>query len=404
MLKTVKFAHLSDLHLGSWRNKILTDLNLKTFQKTIKDIIEEKIDFCIFAGDIFNSPIPDLEIVNLVIKEFLKLKDNNIPLYVIGGSHDYSNSGKSFINLLETAKILKDIGKFEKLDDNSINLKYLIDEDNKTILCGISGKKKGLEKNIYLNINEPKLKKDYLKIFLFHCTLNDIKPIFLENVKFQTTSSNLPENFDYYAGGHIHTHIKKNLKNSILSYSGVLFPNNFQELKKEVPTYNICEYNFITKKIELTVKHPIIYEKEFIEIDSNSLNPIQIRQEIENKILNLDIEDKIILIELKGEIDGKISDIELNKIIKNLYLQKAKIVLKNTYKLKNKNLNIKLKEITNKSIKEIENQIITQVIKPNSKYLNLINKILDSDFSKNFDEKNLDYEKRIEKIYSKLIK
>ncbi len=46
------------------------------------------------------------------------------------------------------------------------------------------------------------------------------------------------------------------------------------------------------------------------------------------------------LLEIKGIIEGKTIDIELNKIVKQIYNTGAKIVLKNTYKLRTSYLEI----------------------------------------------------------------
>src|SRR3989338_79439 len=99
----MRFAHLSDCHLGSWRHPELQELNMSCFRKTIDICIKEKLDFVLIAGDLFDSPYPPIEILKETFKELRRLKDNEIPTFLIAGSHDFSSSGKTFLDVLENA-------------------------------------------------------------------------------------------------------------------------------------------------------------------------------------------------------------------------------------------------------------------------------------------------------------
>ena len=61
--KMVKFAHLSDCHLGGWRQEELQNLNFETFREIIEKVIKEKVDFILIAGDLFDSAYPPIEIL-----------------------------------------------------------------------------------------------------------------------------------------------------------------------------------------------------------------------------------------------------------------------------------------------------------------------------------------------------
>ena len=43
----------------------------------------------------------------------MRLKTKGIRVYVIGGSHDYSYSGKSFLDLLDEAGVFVNVVKYE---------------------------------------------------------------------------------------------------------------------------------------------------------------------------------------------------------------------------------------------------------------------------------------------------
>jgi DNA repair exonuclease SbcCD nuclease subunit len=93
----VKFAHLSDVHLGAWRNDNLNQVGYKVFTKAIETFIEEKVDFVVISGDLYDISNPKVDVVDLATKNFKKLADHGIPIYGIMGSHDFSPSDKSMI-------------------------------------------------------------------------------------------------------------------------------------------------------------------------------------------------------------------------------------------------------------------------------------------------------------------
>ena len=47
----MKFAHLSDCHLGGWRQPELQALNLESFKQAIDESIKEQVEFMLFTGD-----------------------------------------------------------------------------------------------------------------------------------------------------------------------------------------------------------------------------------------------------------------------------------------------------------------------------------------------------------------
>ncbi len=404
MKKKINFVHLADLHLGGWREKTISNLNFETFRIAIDEIIDQKPDFAIFAGDIFNNALPPIELVQKVSVELLKLKENNIPLYVIGGSHDYSNTSKSFIELLDTIGVFHDLNKFKTIGKNKIELNFIEDQSG-AVLCGVLGKKNGLDKNIYENLSKQNLSKEKLNIFVFHATLNDFKPDFMKAVSSPVKKSYLPEGFDYYAGGHIHTHMEGEYSTGILSYPGPLFPNNFSEIKREKPSYNICEFDFDNREIKIKRKFLNTYEKIFINVELNMENPVVAKGKIEERISNLDVENKIVLLEISGIVDGKTTDISINSIVSKCYERGALQVLKNTYKLSSSK--IQTYDIDNLNEPEkIEEEIIKKSLENSNdklRYLEITKTFLLTDFSKKEDEKIYQYEERIGKAFQKVL-
>jgi len=55
-----RFAHITDCHLGAWRNIKLRELNLKACEEAISICIDEHVDFIVITGDFF-----DLHMISL---------------------------------------------------------------------------------------------------------------------------------------------------------------------------------------------------------------------------------------------------------------------------------------------------------------------------------------------------
>src|SRR3990167_4960596 len=138
----MKYAHLADLHLGSWKEAKMRDLSTKAFLTAIDQCLARNIDFILFAGDIFNTSLPSLDTLKIVTKKLKELKDKNIPLYVIAGSHDFSPSGKTMIDVLENAGILKNVCKGTvNPETKQLQLSFTTDEKTNVKLTGILGRK-----------------------------------------------------------------------------------------------------------------------------------------------------------------------------------------------------------------------------------------------------------------------
>ena len=86
----MKFAHMADCHLGSWSNHPdLKDYSIIAFERAIDQCIDEGVDFIIIAGDLFDTSIPPIDVLRRCAAKLRQLKERNIGVYVISGSHDY---------------------------------------------------------------------------------------------------------------------------------------------------------------------------------------------------------------------------------------------------------------------------------------------------------------------------
>lgn len=328
----MKFAHLADCHIGSWRDPKLRDTSTLAFIKAIDKCIKEKVDFVLIAGDLFNTSFPRLDNLKNVVTKFKQLKDLNIPVYIVPGSHDYSPSGKTILDVLEEAGLFVNVFK-GIVENGKLKLNFTVDKKTGAKITGILGKRGSLEKTYYEKLVTEHLEKENgYKIFLFHSGIDELKPKEMENIISQPLSL-LPKGFDYYAGGHVHIVDDKEIESyGRIAYPGPLFPNSFSELEKlERGGFYIVEGDNVKWE-------PIqIFNVYKINIDCNHKTPEEIKNEILKEIKNKEFNNTIVLIRLHGILEsGKPSDINFKEIFDAVYSKSAYFVMKSSHAVTSK--------------------------------------------------------------------
>ncbi len=384
----VKFAHIADVHLGGWKQEPMQKLNFESFKKTIDICLKSKLDFILFSGDLFDSAYPPIEILKETFAQFKRIYEAGIPSFIIAGSHDYSVSGKTFLDVLEKAGFCKNTFQPEKKEEITYLNPVIY---NNIAIYGYPGKKSGLE--------VPELRKVKLneapgmfKIFMLHTTMEHVvKNLPIDYLK----KEELPIT-DYYALGHIHT-VSTNSK---FVYPGPLFPNNFQELR-DLKQGSFCIIDTNSNQQIESIKIPT-KQVEYFEIEIT--NGITGTEEIISKINQKNLEDKIVLLKVKGELEkGKNSDIKFQQIEEFIKNNGAYFMLKNSHDLNTKeyDTNIEIKDEKN-----IEKETIEQYSKENpSNFNKLIPSLMDSlSIEKQEDEKTDVFNNRLIEEVKKILK
>lgn len=418
----MRFAHLADLHLGSWREPKMRDISTTVFLNAIDNCINKQVDFIIFAGDLFNTSMPAVDTLKIVTKKLKELKDKDIPLYAIAGSHDFSPSGKTMLDVLENAGLLVNVCKGEiNRDTTQLQLKLTIDKKTGAKITGIIGRRGLLDRSYYENLDRDIIEKEQgYKIFLFHTTLTELKPKHLEMIDSQPASF-LPKNFNYYAGGHIHHKTLINIPEyGPMSYPGALFPNNFSELEKyshgwyyliDVETNHVLHdrEKKYDQQIEWIPLDFIRHKK--LKINCDNKNPSQIYDEIINYFSDKKIEGNLITINLVGEMsEGKPSEINFKKIFEELTLQGAYFIMRNTNKLTTKEFE-EIKTLPDHiSIEEFEERVIKEHLQQFKTFTPELETSLSKSLLHNLNtkkiegEKSYDFQERVFKEIKNLLK
>ena len=319
----VKFAHISDIHLGGWKQQPMQDLNFASFRKAMDICINSKLDFILFAGDIFDSAYPSIEILKETFAEFKRIKEAKIPCFIIAGSHDYSVSGKTFLDVLEKAGFCKNVMDVEERDGKLILNPTIY---KSVAIYGYPGKTSGLEledlRRVRLN-ESPGM----FRIFMLHTTIDKAKG----SLPIDSLDTSKVPKADYYAMGHLH--IDFQYENFV--YPGPIFPNNFQELE-DLEYGRFCiidteaEPHHRIKKISLKIKEVLSLT---VEVHDGLLATDKIISELDKR----ELEGKIVLLRIKGLLEvGKSSDIKFSRIEDIAKEKGAYFLLKNTHELRTK--------------------------------------------------------------------
>ncbi len=405
----LKFAHIADVHLGGWRDEKLKILGLKSFTKAVDIIIKDKVDFVVIAGDFFNTAIPNIEVIKHAAFELQRLKDNNIPVFLISGSHDYSPSGKTMLDVLENAKLFVNVQKNASIINGKLKLKFYSfkkkfeDTFFEVKITGIPGKRQALESQFYEILDYDFLEKEEgHKIFLFHMLLEEFKKPEKEKVP-SISKSVLPKNFFYYAGGHPHLVGSNDYFNGKIAYPGPLFPNNFEELEElKHGGFYIVKYD--GKNAFLDWKKIFLKNVVVLKVDVSNMLSEEITDFLLSKIKNLQLADSIFLLRIEGAFKGKISDIEWNVIRKNVYSRGAYFFSKNIYNLKSDEESFVLQEVYEKDfleeniIREFEEKKALPEILPNNSLKKLLDVLSEE---KKEGETNKDFELRLIENFEK---
>lgn len=391
----MKFAHMADCHIGGWPDPKLKELGIKAFKKAIDICIGEHVGFILISGDLFNTALPQIELIRDVAKALNKVREHDISVYVIPGSHDFSPSGKTMLEVLEKAGLCENV---YKIDNNKLS--FTIDKTNVKI-TGMLGRRGGLEKNDYEQLDKKELEEEKgFKIFMFHSALTELKSKDMEKIESYPLSL-LPLNFDYYAGGHMHEVEEAKYGRGIVTEPGALFPNNFKELEK----FEHGGFFIVNEKLEKKWVAVNVKEVESFCFSAENKDAEELQNEITNALKQSDLKGKIITVRAEGTLArGKPSDISFSKIFSKF--PEAYVILKNTSKLASKEI-VAIRADSG-SAKEIEERIIKEskesgqgpeLIKDYNGIIHKLMSVLDEE--KVEGEKKADFEKR---LMSNLIK
>lgn len=351
----MKFLHIADVHIGCWRNKAMRSLSVKAFEEVCSVAVNEDVDFVVLSGDLFHTALPSINFVKQVFKNLRKLKEERIRLYYIAGSHDYSPTGKTMLDIIEEADLGVNVTKGQVREDGVLKLQFVEDKGTRCKLTGIAGKAGMLDQKDYYDLDRAHLEDvDGKKIFLFHTALDELLTKELSAMS-SSSASFLPKGFEYYAGGHVHIQrdiAMEDYQNVV--YPGPLFPTTFKEIEElEEGRYVLYEDGEVTHKT-LQLK-PVVSKS----ISFESTSPENIFRLVKEAFEGVGVEDSIVTIRLKGDlVGGSIGDIDFNTVYTELLERGAYHVMRSTAGISTESFDAEV--VGDREQEEIEKDLIAE--------------------------------------------
>jgi len=195
------FSHISDTHLGlqqyglEEREQDIYD----SFNQAIDISIKDKVDFIIFAGDVFHTPNPSGSAILQMANALKRLKQNSIESFFILGEHDISRVRATPVSYVyHNLEFSKYVGRGKPVYHNDVMIAGF-DKIRKNEISTFEEKFKELD-SIAKQHNGH-------KIIVLHQGITEINQFAGE-----LNASDLPKNFTYYAMGHLHDKLVKDFE------------------------------------------------------------------------------------------------------------------------------------------------------------------------------------------------
>jgi len=94
----MKFIHCADVHLDTPLQGLaqysgapvheIRNATRRAFEKVLNAAIEEKVDFLVIAGDLYDTGLKSFESALFFNKQMVRLNDAGIKVYLVYGNHD----------------------------------------------------------------------------------------------------------------------------------------------------------------------------------------------------------------------------------------------------------------------------------------------------------------------------
>jgi exonuclease SbcD len=284
----MRLVHISDTHLGAGglsRKVSSSGINQReedicdAFIRAIDQILQIKPDLVIHSGDLFHSVRPTNRIINIAIRQLLRLTSDNIPVLIISGNHDAPKQ-RGVGSIFSFFEIFPGLSLVYQDNYERIRIKDLTVHAIPHCLSSAT---------FQSELEKVKIDKDArFNVLALHGVVSGIKEFSMgELSELEISSSLFKKGFDYVALGHYHRYT---LVEENVFYAGSTERISMAELGQEK---GFVEVNLSTKetKFHTVPTRPMM---ELPQIYSEGKNQDEILQEIENLVQRNDLKDKIV--------------------------------------------------------------------------------------------------------------
>ena len=256
----MQFVHLADTHLGYRQYGLVERENdfFHVFDEAINEVVQERPDFVIHSGDLFEYSRPPTRALLTAQKGILRLKEENIPIYAIAGNHDIVMRK----NALPPQILYKNFG----LNLISPNKPFYINND--IFIGGAPYTSKYHSKQLIERLQTiEKSSKEYKKkILVLHQGIDRYIPY-----EYEIKIGDVPSSFNYCAFGHIHERVIDDFGEGKLAYPGsteIWRSNEVEGYKKKGKGFYLVDISGDMPEIEnINLKLPREFLKETINFN-----------------------------------------------------------------------------------------------------------------------------------------
>jgi DNA repair exonuclease SbcCD nuclease subunit len=308
-VKAFSFVHAADLHLGyaQYGLEVRREDFDRAFQELVDKTIELKPDFMIIAGDLFHNARPSNVTLENAIRNFGRLREAGIPVLTVDGSHDSAPNivTGTILNPLDSAGLIYHLPRREGACWKKPNCCYIYGVPN------FRTRRKTEELlPVFMEQNKPTPDPALFNIFVFHMALDiqNVKPPYMEA---EASPELIPEGFNYYAAGHVHTPYMEKFKTGLLVYSGCTETVNYDEAKIKKGFYyvRVDEKGTVSPQfIELQSSRKfIVLEQDFTGVTPSKITELAIQM-----VKGADEDGAILIPILKGSLPAEASRAEVD--------------------------------------------------------------------------------------------
>jgi DNA repair exonuclease SbcCD nuclease subunit len=308
-LKAFSFVHAADLHLGYAQYGL--EVRRQDFDNAFTEIVEKtlelKPDFMIIAGDLFHQARPSNVTLENTIRSFKRLRDAEIPILTVDGSHDSAPNSitSTILHPLDSAGLIYHLPRHEGACWQKPGCCYVYGVPNFR-----SRRKTEEALPEFMQQNVPAPDPAIGNIFVLHgaVDLPSVKPPYIEA---EVPPELIPEGFGYYAAGHVHQRYLGKFKTGLLAYSGCTETVSYDEAKYKKGFYHV-------RVNEKGVFHPEIVElqspRKFVvlEHEFSGMNAQKITDLAVQLVKDADEEGAVIIPVLKGVLPAEASRTEID--------------------------------------------------------------------------------------------
>lgn len=240
----LKFIHTADIHLDSPLKGLevhedapieeIRGATRRAFDNLIDWAIEEKVDFVLIAGDLYDGDWKDYNTGLFFAARMGRLAGAGIRVFIVSGNHDAASQ------ITKAMPLPDNVTLFSPKQPKSVKL-----DDLGVVIHGQSYSHRAVTKN--LAVQYPKNDAGYFNIGLLHTSLTgragheEYAPCTIDELS--------SKGYDYWALGHIH---KREIvsKDPWIVFSGNIQGRHIKETGKKGATLVAVEDGHITEPIE----------------------------------------------------------------------------------------------------------------------------------------------------------